>query len=81
MITSSLSSAMGDGAIRGLTLGAVEATPAKPIFQRAAEEYLASTGRSCSIIDAYLLIRPQWEFKYDCSPPSARTAEKTRVRS
>jgi len=81
MITSSLSSAMGDGAIRGLTLGAVEATPAKPIFQRATEEYLASTGRSCSIIDGYLLIRPQWEFKYDCSPPSARTAEKTRVRS
>jgi hypothetical protein len=81
MISSSLSSAMGQGAAAGLTLGAVDATPAKPLFQRAAEEYLASTGRSCTIVDGYLLIKPQWEFKYSCSPPLAQRPVGKRVRS
>jgi len=75
MITPSLSKAMGAGALQGLTFGGVDAMDSigpKPMFERAALAYLASTGRQCRIIDGYLVVRPQWEFKYDCSIALAR---------
>ncbi len=77
MITPSVQRAMAAGAAQGFTFGAVDTMDAlgpKPVFERAALGYLASTGRQCRIIDGALVVRPQWEFKYDCSvPPMAAT--------
>jgi hypothetical protein len=70
MATSSLASAAGQGFVRGLTLGAVPTDSPKPLFEAAALQFLTESGRpNCRIVDAYLLARPQWEVKYDCSPP------------
>lgn len=79
MVTSSLGSAAGQGAVKGLTLGAMDGAPPKPRFQKAAETYLASTGRaSCRVTDGYLLVQPQWEFVYDCSSPPPAVAMRSR---
>ena len=40
--------------------------PPKDEYQDTVEGWLNSTGRSCSITDGYLLVDPQWEFKYSC---------------
>jgi hypothetical protein len=34
--------------------------------QETVEDWLTSTGRSCTITDGYLLVDPQWEFRYSC---------------
>ncbi|MBS0233463.1 MAG: hypothetical protein JSR99_08245 [Proteobacteria bacterium] len=66
MITSSLASAAAQGFAGGLLLNpTVTATP-KPVFEEAAQAYLKQTGRNCKITDGYLLVNPQWEFKYSC---------------
>lgn len=67
MVTSSMSAAMSGGAVSGLTLGAAPASAPKPYFQEAARKHLDSTGRqTCTITDGYLIIEPQWEFRYSC---------------
>jgi hypothetical protein len=74
MITPSLDRAAGAGFVSGLTFGAVPAQDnlgPKPEYERASLAYLASTGRTCRLIDGYIVIQGQWEFKYDCSPPPA----------
>lgn len=69
MVTSSLSSAAGQGFARGLTFGAAPTDPPKPLFEAAALQFLNENGRAgCRVVDAYLLARPQWEVKYDCTP-------------
>lgn len=74
MITSSLGSAVGQGLAAGLTAG-VAAGPPKPRFEAAAAQFLEESGRrGCRLIDTYLLARPQWEVKYDCSPLAAAPA-------
>jgi hypothetical protein len=79
MVTSSVGAAAAQGIGRGLTFGAADTTPAKPLFQRAAERFLAETERAhCRITDGYLLISPQYEFKYDCTRPAAVTARPKR---
>jgi hypothetical protein len=81
MITPSLARAMGAGALQGLTFGGADAMDTlgpKPKFEKAATGYLASTGRTCRIVDGYLVVRPQWEFKYDCSLPAALTQSNKR---
>jgi len=35
------------------------------------QEYFARTGRTCRLVNGYALITPQWEFAYECRPPSA----------
>lgn len=75
MITPSIGAAAGAGVASGLTFHAVDTVPPKPVFERAALGYLESTGRRCRILDAYLLVRPQWEVKYDCRIPAAPAAE------
>ncbi len=82
MVTSSLSSAAGQGFVRGLTLGAVQTDSPKPLFEAAALQFLTENGRpSCRVIDAYLLVRPQWEVKYDCTPlPVPETPAPARPR-
>jgi hypothetical protein len=70
MITPSLDRAAGAGFVSGLTFGAVPAQDnlgPKPEYERASLAYLASTGRTCRLIDGYVVIQGQWEFKYDCS--------------
>lgn len=72
MVTSSLGNAFAQGAGRGMFLGAVDTTPPKPLFERAALQYLQGTERGhCRITDGYLIVTPQYEFKYDCSPVQA----------
>lgn len=72
MVTSSLSSAAAQGFGRGLVFGAIDTTPPKPLFEAAARAYLAETGRaSCRITDAYILVQPQFEVRYDCTPQQA----------
>ncbi|MBA4131531.1 MAG: hypothetical protein C0519_08895 [Hyphomicrobium sp.] len=62
---------IGVAAAHGATFGL--AGSAKPGYQRAAEQYLANTGRaSCVIVDGYEVLKPQWEFKYRCDGGSAR---------
>lgn len=85
MVTSSLGSAAGQGFAKGLTFGAAQTEPPKPLFEAAALQFLTDSGRpGCRVLDAYLLASPQWEVKYDCSPvlasiqpaPSGRTGRQ-----
>jgi len=81
MITPSLGSTVAMGVVSGATFGAARADGPKPVLERASLGFLASTGRKCRIIDGYLLARPQWEFKYDCSlPPVQQPAPAARPR-
>jgi len=81
MITPSLGTAAAYGAVSGATFGAANIDGPKPIFERAALAFLASTGRKCRVIDGYLIARPQWEFKYDCSiPPVQQPPQAVRPR-
>jgi hypothetical protein len=69
MVTSSIGSAAGQGFGSGLTLGIVDTTPPLPLFQAAAEAHLAGTGRSqCRVTQGYILVKPQFEFRYTCDP-------------
>lgn len=73
MITSSLGMAAAGGFAKGLTFGASGPATSRPIFQEAVEQYLAKSGRSCRVVDGYLLVDPQWEFKYECGAAVAQT--------
>lgn len=67
MVTSSLGSAAGQGALKGLMFGVVDTTPPLRRFQAAAERYLKDRGRGgCAITQGYLLVQPQFEFRYRC---------------
>lgn len=69
MVTSSLGSSAAQGFGSGLLLNAVDNTPPKPLFDAAALQYLQNTGRNgCRVVDSYLLVKPQFEVKYDCAP-------------
>ncbi|MBZ9699533.1 MULTISPECIES: hypothetical protein [unclassified Mesorhizobium] len=72
MITSSIGNAMGQGALKGLTL--MDTTPPEILFEQAAVEYLASTGRTCVSKKAFLIVQPQFEVQYDCSAAPAGAA-------
>lgn len=79
MVTSSIGGAMAQGAGSGLLLNAIDNTPPKPVFEAAALHYLRSTGRTdCRVVDAYLLVKPQFEVKYDCTPPLNANAVRPR---
>lgn len=64
MITPTLGKSAAMGAAAGSTLGIW--TPGLDPFpmQQAAQHYLDSTGRKCTITSGRLLLRPQWEFLY-----------------
>jgi hypothetical protein len=69
MVSSSIGAAAAQGMGTGLAWGPVDNTPPKPRFDAAALQYLAGTGRTgCRVIDSYLLVKPQFEVKYDCTP-------------
>jgi hypothetical protein len=75
MITSSLGSAAGQGFRKGATFGIAQTEVPKPLFEAAALKYLEESGRSgCRIIDTSLIMQPQWEVKYNCSPVAPTVA-------
>lgn len=81
MITPSAAKALGMGAESGLYMGRVDTTPPKALYERASLAYLASTGRpNCRIIDGDMVLKPQWEFKYDCSPVDHGRASSSASR-
>lgn len=80
MITPSIGRAAAAGFISGATFGGVAAEDnlgRKPEYEAATMAYLRSTGRDCRILDGYVVIKSQWEFKYDCSIPQ-RVAGKVK---
>jgi hypothetical protein len=81
MITPSIGAAALQGAGNGLLLNSVDNTPPKPMFERAAAEYLRSTGRqNCRIVDSYIILKPQYEVKYDCTPILAQAVPPLKRR-
>lgn len=78
MITSSIGAALAGGMLSGLTLGSATGTPPTPVFEEAANKYLAETGRAhCSVKSVALLLDPQFEAKYECkTPPQANAKDK-----
>lgn len=79
MITSSLANAMGQGALKGLTL--MNTTPPEILFEQAAIEFLASTGRTCIAKRTFLVVDPQFEVQYECVPALAEAPPKTAIAS
>lgn len=76
MVTSSIGAAAAQGMGTGLAWGLVDNTPPKPRFDAAALQHLANTGRAgCRVVDSYLLMKPQFEVKYDCTPLPSPVAE------
>lgn len=69
MVTTSIGTAFGAGAVSGLTLGTVRpADPEEKRFERAARAYLDGTERTnCKIDSGYLVVRLQYEFYFTCS--------------
>lgn len=81
MVTSSLGSAAGQGFVKGLTFGTAQTEPPKPLYEAAALQFLNESGRpGCRIKESYLLMQPQWEVKYGCSPMVAATAPQLSRR-
>ncbi len=67
MLTPSIGDAAIAGAAEGATLGLAGSMDATQlVFQSAAKDFLASTGRNCRILTARLVVDPQWEFSYAC---------------
>jgi hypothetical protein len=67
MVTSSLGASFAQGAGQGLLMNAVDNTPPKPRFDAAALAYLEKSGRrGCRVVESYILIKPQFEVKYEC---------------
>jgi hypothetical protein len=58
--------AVAQSFVGGRLLDRTIAADPKPYYQRAAEQHLRQTGRSCQIRDGYLVVEPSWEFAYDC---------------
>lgn len=86
MITPSIAASAGQGFAQGLTFNSADFTAPKPIFEKAALQFLTNSGRpNCRIVDAYIVAKPQWEMKYDCTPPAPpavvqHPATKTKKR-
>lgn len=79
MITPSMGDAIAMGAVQGLTLA--DSDSPIIIYKDAAVDWLKTTGRRCAIVDAYLIIKPQYEVKYSCEPVvSAAAAPRGSAR-
>ena len=60
MISPSIGAAMWEGFTLGL------ADKPEMLYEKAAQAFLVSTGRSCIVGDLKLVIDPQWETFYTC---------------
>lgn len=75
MISPTLWAAAGQGFVRGITLGAADADIPAPLYRSVVIGWLNDRGRSeCSVVDGYEIIRPEWEFTYDCGPGGSTAA-------
>jgi hypothetical protein len=78
MTTPSIGTAVAIGTASGLTLGMADIDPPELRHEKAARQYLDQTNRAhCRIVSGYLVVRPQYEFKFDCAgaPPAATPAD------
>nr|WP_321461407.1 hypothetical protein [uncultured Cohaesibacter sp.] len=74
MTTPSVAGSFASGAMQGLTLGLVDATPPEKLHEQAARSYLDETDRAnCKITRGYLLVKPQYEFTFECPANSENT--------
>lgn len=72
MVTASIGGAVATGAVQGATLGlSGPLTGPMGAYRAAAQDYLASQGRDCTITTGGLIIEPQYEFFYECRPAAA----------
>lgn len=67
MITPSIGASMGGGAVKGATWGIVNPLTGSALYRAAAEEYLRSTGRECTVQNIELILEPQYEARYTCT--------------
>lgn len=67
MTTPSLNKAFGQGFATGATFGLADVQTPEKLHEAAARKHLDNTGRSnCVIVRGYLLVRPQYEFFFEC---------------
>lgn len=67
MTTPSLDRVVGDGVVKGATLGIRDVSPTEQTHRQAARDYLDRTGREdCRIVSGSLLMDPQYEFRFGC---------------
>ncbi len=75
MTTPSIGTGVAMGTVSGLSLGLANVDPPEQRHERAARQYLDETGRAhCAIVSGYLVIRGQYEFRFDCSAVAAAPA-------
>jgi hypothetical protein len=57
-----------EGFVRGLGMGVANSLVATPpvVYRDAAEQYLRSTGRSCTAQDVTAIMDPRYEVRYRC---------------
>jgi hypothetical protein len=59
------------GMVAGLTFGGVSGAIPPPIFEQAAQQWLAQTGRAhCRLVGGYPIDRMYYEFNVACDPTS-----------
>lgn len=67
MITASIGKAANQGAAAGFTFGLADARMPQGYYTDAVRAFFVQTGRpNCTIIEGYLLIEPQYEYRYQC---------------
>lgn len=79
LVSSSIASATAQSFRSNIMLK--DDTPPKTSFEAAAIAYLSNSGRNgCRVTDSYLLIAPQYEVKYDCTPPAPAVKKRGAAR-
>jgi hypothetical protein len=66
IITPSLATAVSDGVIRNATFGRYHNRTERHTIETAAQAFLTSQGRKCTLTGGDLVYDPQWEFTYVC---------------
>ncbi|POO54408.1 hypothetical protein CPJ18_02625 [Agrobacterium rosae] len=74
MITLSIGGAAVQGAGAGFTWGLADTRTPEVVYQDAAIEWLATTGRKCTATNASLILEPQYEIRYACEAVVAAPA-------
>jgi hypothetical protein len=75
MITLSIGGAAAQGAGSGFTWGLVDTRTPEAVYQDAAIEWLATTGRKCKAEHTSLVLEPQYEVRYVCDEPLPLAAD------
>lgn len=71
LINQDLKSAMGAGAVKGLTLGIADTSSPVQVFRKGAQLWLDSTGRQCKVLQVDRVLAPtNYEATYEYSPSS-----------